>query len=96
MILRIVRMEFQEGTEKQFKELFALQREKLLKFPGCYEVKLYRDVDNSRVFYTYSLWENKNALENYRNSEVFLSVWKKVKKLFAGKPVAYSLLQEKV
>ncbi len=96
MILRIVRMEFQEGKEDEFKKLFMFQREKLLQFPGCLSVKLYRDASLPNVFYTYSLWESLDALENYRKSEIFLSVWKKVKKLFSGKPLAYSLQEEKL
>jgi len=41
--------------------------------------------------YTYSIWENEEALEVYRQSELFQNVWSQTKVLFQGKPQAFSL-----
>jgi heme-degrading monooxygenase HmoA len=43
------------------------------------------------VFFTYSYWETEQDLENYRNSELFDTVWSFTKKLFNDKPEAWSV-----
>ena len=39
---------------------------------------------------TYSHWESESALNQYRDSELFKSVWAFTKTLFSDKPVAFS------
>ena len=39
---------------------------------------------------TYSHWESEEALNKYRDSELFKSVWSFTKALFAEKPQAFS------
>jgi heme-degrading monooxygenase HmoA len=43
------------------------------------------------VFFTFSIWENEEALENYRQSELFRSTWSKTKVLFSDKPNAWTV-----
>ena len=40
---------------------------------------------------TYSHWENEQALENYRLSETFGTIWPKIKLWFAEKPEAWTV-----
>ena len=49
------------------------------------------DKTNPEIFFTYSYWENKQDLENYRNSELFKDVWAKTKVFFNDKPLAWSV-----
>jgi heme-degrading monooxygenase HmoA len=43
---------------------------------------------------TYSIWENTDALENYRKSDLFKEVWSQTKMLFAAPAQAWSLEQK--
>jgi len=45
------------------------------------------------ILLTYSLWDNKDSLQKYRNSSLFEEVWIKTKSLFKEKPVAFSSRQ---
>ena len=84
-------MEFQEDKTGDFKRIFKRQKPFIENFKGCHSVKLYKDATKHNVFYTYSLWENLQALEEYRKSEIFRKTWEEVKTLFSGKPLAFSL-----
>lgn len=91
MFVRIVKMKFQEDQIDTFLENFNQNKEKIRNFPGNRFLELYRDKNDTQIFFTYSYWENETDLENYRNSELFKEVWNFTKKLFCDKPEAWSL-----
>lgn len=87
-------MEFTPETLSDFEALFEEVQGKIRSFPGCHHVELCVDASLPHVYYTFSKWENADALEAYRTSELFTETWARTKKLFGGKPLAYSLIQE--
>lgn len=91
MIVRIVKMTFEPAKTKAFQELFEQNREKIRGFEGCNFLELYRDKNLNNIFFTYSYWENEEALEKYRTSPLFKEVWSNTKKLFSDKPEAWSV-----
>lgn len=96
MIVRIVRMTFDPAKTEEFLAVFNENKSLIRHFPGVRHLELHRDKTLSNVFYTYSIWEGEAALEAYRHSDLFKSVWKRTKALFADSPKAYSLIQEMV
>lgn len=90
MIVRIVRMTFVPEKTEAFLEIFNGSKSKIRSFPGCHHLELWQDTSAPEVFTTYSHWENEEALEKYRHSELFKNTWAKTKVLFAAKPVAWS------
>lgn len=93
MIKRIVKMSFQPDKVDEFKSIFKTNWQRIAGFEGCSHVELLQDEKSGNTFFTYSIWENEDALNNYRNSELFNSVWSKTKVLFNEKPQAWSLQQ---
>jgi hypothetical protein len=93
MILRIVRMEFRPEALAEFHAIFDQSKQAIRNFPGCHHLELHQDPKNPQVRYTYSHWESENALNAYRDSELFASVWPRTKALFAARPQAFSLVQ---
>ncbi len=91
MIRRVVKMSFQNEKINEFISNFEANKEKIRNFPGCSHLELWRDLKETNVFFTYSNWESEEALNKYRNSELFKGVWKKTKVLFNDKPLAWSL-----
>jgi quinol monooxygenase YgiN len=91
MIVRIVKMTFQEDKTDTFREIFEHSKVQIRHFPGCIHLELWQDVKQLNIYYTYSLWENNEALEKYRHSDLFNSTWSQTKILFAAKPEAVSL-----
>lgn len=91
MIVRIVRMTFQEDKVEEFLEIFRSSKDKIRGFEGCRHVELLQDAHQPNVYSTYSHWESEEALNNYRRSELFGQVWPATKKLFAATPEAWSL-----
>lgn len=73
-----------------FLEHFDDSAPRIRSFPGCHHLELWRDVESPAVFTTYSHWENEEALNHYRESDLFRSTWADVKPLFAGRPRAHS------
>jgi quinol monooxygenase YgiN len=91
MIVRIVKMTFEPSKTEAFQELFDQNKEKIRGFEGCSFLELYRDKNRGNIFFTYSYWENEDALENYRTSALFKEVWSETKKMFSDKPEAWSV-----
>lgn len=91
MIKRLVKMSFQPDKIEDFKILFAQNRDLIQGFEGCKHVELLQDTNNPCIFFTYSLWENEDFLNTYRQSELFARVWGATKILFNDKPQAWTV-----
>tara|TARA_R110002049_G_scaffold128141_7_gene285467 strand:- start:2850 stop:3146 length:297 start_codon:yes stop_codon:yes gene_type:complete len=91
MIVRIVKLEFKTENIISFENIFDESKQFIRNFEGCNFLELYQDKNNSNIFFTYSYWNDENALEAYRNSAFFKKVWAKTKPLFAGKPEAWTV-----
>jgi quinol monooxygenase YgiN len=91
MIIRIVKMSFSERNIETFLNHFHENKAAIRNFEGCSFLELYRDKNNPNVFFTYSYWYTEEALENYRQSKLFKSVWAKTKPLFNTPAEAWSV-----
>ena len=90
MLVRIVRMTFQEDKLSDFQAIFDRSKHQIRSFPGNHHLELLRDPDQPNVRMTYSLWESADALEAYRQSALFRITWAATKALFAERAVAFS------
>jgi quinol monooxygenase YgiN len=93
MIKRIVKMSFKPENIEVFKTIFETNWQKIKGFEGCSHVELLQDKNNPEIFFTYSMWQSETHLNNYRNSELFTTVWASTKILFNAKPEAWSVDQ---
>jgi quinol monooxygenase YgiN len=84
-------MQFHSNSVNEFKETFSLAEEKIRNFAGCYALKIMQDENNPLIYSTISIWENEEALEVYRKSNLFKTTWEAAKKGFSGKPIAFTL-----
>ena len=91
MLVRIVKLTFQEDKITDFLNNFNEIKYQIRNFEGNEFLELYQDKQDARVFFTYSYWENELALEKYRKSALFNEVWSYTKTLFADKPEAWSV-----
>ena len=91
MIVRIVKMGFHKDNIEDFLNNFNANKLKIRNFKGCNFLELYQDKNNHEIFFTYSYWNSEEDLENYRQSDLFKSIWNKTKVLFNMKPEAWSV-----
>jgi quinol monooxygenase YgiN len=91
VIVRIVKMEFEQTEVNTFLDLFNSTRDKITNFDGCLGVDLLQTIHTPNIMFTYSTWKSEQHLENYRNSELFKQTWAKTKILFCNRPEAWSL-----
>ncbi|MEM9859632.1 MAG: antibiotic biosynthesis monooxygenase [Bacteroidota bacterium] len=89
-LIRIVRMTFREEEVDKFLAVFHESKKKIRGFEGCLHLELHQDYNEGNIFSTYSIWKNQKALDEYRNSALFKSVWSRTKPLFKDKPIAFS------
>ncbi len=94
MVVRVVKMTFRLEEVTRFQGLFEGWRKKIIAFPGCGYLELLHDVEDPRVFFTYSEWSDRADLEAYRTSDVFADVWPVVKRLFAAPAEAWTMDRE--
>lgn len=94
MLIRIVRMTFQENHIADFLAHFEENKAKIRHFEGCLHLEVWQDANLPTVFMTYSHWQSEEHLNNYRHSELFAGVWKATKQWFADKPQAFSSYQK--
>jgi len=90
MLIRMVHMHFAAENVDAFLAVFEESRNHIRAFPGCKHLELLREKDDSCALTTYSHWENAEALENYRQSELFSKTWAATKVLFDMAPRAVS------
>lgn len=90
-MIRIVKMTFQPEKVDEFLFNFNESKTLIRAFEGVQHLELLRDKNNFNIFFTYSIWQSENHLENYRNSDLFKGVWAKTKPLFSSKPEAWSV-----
>ncbi|QIP16138.1 antibiotic biosynthesis monooxygenase [Spirosoma aureum] len=90
MLVRIVRMTFQEDKLADFHAIFDNSKYLIRAFPGNRHLQLLSDPDRPDVRMTYSLWDSADALDDYRQSELFRSTWAATKVLFAERAIAFS------
>lgn len=93
MIIRIVRMHFTEAGVEQFLAIFDEHKVAIRNFEGCRHLELLKDADDDLVYTTLSHWRDEASLERYRKSELFASVWGRVKTLFSERTQAFSLVK---
>lgn len=91
MIVRIVKMTFQQEAIPSFLETFDKQKSFIAGFDGCSHLELFRDKKQNNIFFTYSHWKDEEALNKYRESDFFREIWSNVKLWFDDKPQAWSL-----
>ncbi len=89
-IFRIVTLKLQPEKVNDFIALFDAAKPTIMAMPGCEFVELILDPNDPHTIETQSSWEQESDLENYRNSDFFLTTWRKVKPLFASKASAVS------
>lgn len=93
MVIRVVRMHFKPENRQEFLMIFDKNMTAIRNFPGCTHLELLKDPDRENTYTTLSYWMEQKHLEAYRKSELFESVWSRVKLLFAARPEAFTLLK---
>jgi len=91
MLTRLVKLTINESKSQDFVQIFEESKAKILAFEGCHHLKLFSDKKYPNIFFTYSIWEDEIALNNYRHSDLFKDTWSRTKVLFACRPEAWSL-----
>lgn len=84
-------MHFTDAGVDEFLQIFNENKTAIRNFPGCSHLQLLKDVNDPTTYTTLSYWQDEYCLENYRKSELFSSVWGRVKTLFAERSQAFSL-----
>ena len=84
-------MTFQPDRVKDFLEVFDDSKRDIRRCPGNLGLQLLRGTAVTNVLFTLSDWESEAALENYRQSELFVKTWALTKPLFLEKAEAHSV-----
>ena len=91
MLTRIVKLTFQEEKITDFLAYFDTINTRVSTFENCYGMRLMQDIHHPNIIFTYSNWKDEEALNNYRDSDLFGGVWSTIKPWFGGKPEAWSV-----
>lgn len=83
-------MTIDADRQDDFESVFSGARSKIASFNGCQELRMLKAIDSTGVYTTVSTWTNQDALEQYRQSDLFKKTWSTVKPMFTARAVAYS------
>jgi len=83
-------MTFASDKVDQFLTHFDEAAPHIRSVPGCRHLELWQGADAPTICTTYSQWESAEALDKYKNSDLFRRTWSTVKPLFADRPRARS------
>ena len=90
-MIRIVKLTFKPDKVAAFIENFNQNKHHIRNFEGVLHLELLNDKTNSNIYFTYSIWQSEQHLENYRNSALFKSIWEVTKPMFSAKAEAWSV-----
>ena len=90
MIKRFVKLTFAQDNINDFLAIFEASKKLIRASNGCRHLELLQDTAQPNIFFTLSYWDDAEALEMYRHSDLFISTWAKTKILFSDKPQAWS------
>lgn len=90
-MIRLVKLVLEPEHVATFLENFHASKKAIRNFDGVKHLELLNDKANPNCFFTYSIWESEEHLENYRNSDLFQGIWKVTKPMFAEKAQAWSV-----
>jgi quinol monooxygenase YgiN len=82
MLIRLVRMWFEPDNVDEFLRLYHAAHPTISSQPGCFGVRLVRQIDDPASFATWSRWESAAALDAYRTGPFFRAFWPQVRALF--------------
>jgi quinol monooxygenase YgiN len=88
MIVRLVTMRFQPGKGQEFLRIFTESCNAIRTQRGCLYLSLLQSSPDD--FLTISHWQSVADLDAYRDSELFGSIWPRLKKMFREKAWAES------
>ena len=91
MIKRFVKLTFIPDKVNDFLDIFVASKKLIRAHEGCRHLELLQDTTQTHVFFTLSYWDDVDALEKYRRSDLFISTWAKTKILFSDKAEAWSV-----
>jgi hypothetical protein len=94
MILRLVKLTFEEEFAEKFEKDFANRKSFIESCEGCHEVKLLKKIkkseDQTAIYFTQSIWDSEIDLNKYRNTNVFSETWNEIKPWFKERAEAWS------
>lgn len=91
MITRIVKLHFKEDKIEDFLRFFESIKWQVARQPDCLGMKLLQDKNHPEIVFTYSKWKDEKALNTYRDSELFGTVWPTIKPWFKEKAQAWTV-----
>jgi len=91
MIIRLVKMTFNQEDVEPFLAELDKRKERIRNFDGCSFLEIFRDRKDPRIVFSHSYWESEDALNNYRYSDFFQETWTFTKAKFAAKPEAWTV-----
>ena len=92
MIKRIVKMSFRPEAVPTFVgEVFEQSKHRIRAFPGCRHMELLQHASQPNILFTLSIWDSEDALDAYRQSDLFRDTWTRTKLGFAEKAEAWTV-----
>ena len=87
-------MTFRQEMTEEFIRVYRTKQPFISNFEGCHGVELLRCKEPDNIFFTYSIWDDEEALQKYRGSELFKETWAQVKPMFEVRAEAWSVEEE--
>ena len=90
-ITRVVKLTLHPDRIGDFTRVFLEHKQVISTMDGCLSLQAFQDNKEPNIFFTISQWQSEHALDNYRYSEFFKTLWSTVKPMFTEKAMAHSL-----
>ncbi len=90
MIKRFVILTIRTECIVDFLKMYNSEKNTIMAAHGCRHLELLNDINDPRLFITFSIWDSEDDFNAYRASQVFLKIWDEAGKMFDADPKAYS------
>ena len=88
--MRIVGLPVHVDREAELQSGFDDAYPRLRELAGCAHLALVRDANDGLEYLTLSLWTSHEALDAYRKSSLFASIWPRIRSTLRAEPWARS------
>ncbi len=95
-MIRIVKMNFKEECVQDFLKLFEERKNKIRHSKGCNYLELWNDIDIKTIYYSYSIWDSMDDLNEYRQTELFKDTWAQFKSWFQDKAHVFNIEKNEI
>ena len=91
MITRIIKISIDKEKQESFTKFINPLHDKFMQIDGCTQFEVFREKEENRIYFIYTIWKNEAKLNKFRKSDFNKSFWNKLNELAESSPQVWTV-----